>query len=131
MRQSIEKQREMMSAQRVVTVMFHGSRVVLAVVESIRAREVAAQSLSVPLTDLSVVAAASSLSRTLSAWELQEFPRHRTRSRTSLSINKFPAEEPVALSALAVSAVNPNKHGLTAVATVTTIMTEQRRCRAA
>jgi hypothetical protein len=131
MRQSIEKKRETMSGLRVVTVMFHDRNGVLAISDSFRARKGGAPSLSAALAVVSIVQTASLLPLPLNAAGLAEVARHRTRSRTSLSINKFPAEEPVALSALAVSAVNPNKYGLTAVATVTTIMTEQRRCRAA
>lgn len=131
MRQGIEKQRETMDGLKVVTVMFHDRTSVSAISESFRAREVSAQSLSAPLTGFSVVAAALSLSRTLNAWELREFARHRTRRRTTPSIIKFPAEEPVALSALAVSSVNPNKRGTQAAKNETTTMTEQRRCRAA
>lgn len=120
-----------MGGLKVVTVMFHDRNGVLAVSESFRARECTAQSLSATLTGGSVVSAISSLSRTLNAWALREFSRHRTRSRTSPSINKFSAEKPIAFSALAVSAVNPNRRGKQAAKDETTTMTEQRRCRVA
>jgi hypothetical protein len=131
MRQSIEKQQETMGGQKVVTVMFHDSRQIPAHAEPFRAREVVVPSLSAPLKDFSVVAVSSSLSRNLNANDLHEFTHHRTRRRTSPHIEKFSAEEPMAFSALAVSAVNPNKRGTQAAIYQTTTMTEQRCCAAA
>ncbi|MFP1646685.1 hypothetical protein [Pontitalea aquivivens] len=131
MHQSIEKKRETIGGLRVVTVMFRDRRGVRAISDSFRAREIAAQSLSVPLTGFSVVAPASSLPRTLNAYDLTDFARRRTRRRAAPSICKFSAEEPVALSASAVFAVNPNKRGTQAAKNETTTMTEQRRCAAA
>jgi hypothetical protein len=131
MRQRVEKQQETIPTRNFVTAMFHGSRVVLAVVESIRAREVAAQSLSVPLTDLSVVAAASSLPRTLNVPTVLDFHRRRTRRRAWPVIIEVSAERPVACSALAVSASDPIRRGNQAVFTATTKKSEQRCCAAA
>ena len=131
MRQGIEKQREDLGVQTAVTVMFHDRVSVWACFDSSPARESSVPSLSDPLTGGSVVPVASSLPRTLNAHDLHEFALHRTPRRATPSIDKFSAEEPVALSALAVFAVSPNKRGTQAAKTETTTMTEQRRCFAA
>ena len=132
MQQSIEKQQKTKSTQNSVTVMFHDRNGFLAVIDSFRAGSNAASSLSddlmVGVPDVSPV---PPLSSSVKVRPSRARSRHRTRRRTWPHIEKFSAEGPVALSALAVLAVNPNKRGTQADATVTTTMTEQRRCAAA
>ena len=132
MRQSIEKQQETKSSEVPVTVMFHDGRRVLGGNESFRAREIAAPSLSGLLAVHSgVVPYASSLSGVLTLVPQPHPSRARTRSRSLSQTEKFSAEEPMARSALAVFAANPNTRSTQAAAIVITPMTEQRRCAAA
>jgi hypothetical protein len=132
MQQSIENIMESRRAEMNVTAMFHGRTACFGSFYSFCARDHALPSLSAAVTGEALIPpAAPLLTLCLKVAIPIAHSRHRTRRRSLPHIEKFSAEEPVALSALAVSAVNPNKHGLTAVATVTTIMTEQRRCRAA
>ena len=132
MRQGIEKQRETKLPEVVVTVMFHDGELVLGGNGSFLAREDAAPSLSCALTgDLYVTSEAPSFSALLSVGISRDLSRHRTRRRTSKYIEKFSAEKPMARSALAVLAANPNTRSPKAAATVITTMTEQRRCAAA
>jgi hypothetical protein len=115
----IEKQRETKLIEAPVTAMFHGSQSVFGCVEFPRARESAAPSQSSHLTDAHFVHAPSSPPRALNA-DLIDFARHRTRRLTMPSMNKLPAEKPMALSVLAVFSVNPNKRrGSRAVAAET------------
>jgi hypothetical protein len=132
MRQIIDKKQETKSAQNSVTVMFHDRKVFLGVSDSFRARGNAAPSLSDALAgDLFVSPAAPSLPLPLN----ERFPRQRlfrrTRRRTTPHIEKFFAEVPNALSAWFVFGASPNSRSQNAAATITTIMTEQRRCAAA
>ena len=132
MRQSIEKKRETKSVQNSVTAMFHDRNGFLDVSGSFRARESAVSSPSDALAVGSpVVSSVLSLPSILKASGSGTHSRHRTRRRTSQQMEKFPAEEPMARSALTVLAVNPNKGGAQATANVITTMTEQRRCAAA
>jgi len=132
MRQSIEKKQETKAAPNSVTGMFHCSKGFFGASDSFLARVHAALSLSETLTgDVFVPAAAPSLLAHLKVPIPRAHPRRRTRRRTMPSINKFYAEGPIARSALAVLAANPNPRSQVAAATPITIMIEQRRCAAA
>lgn len=132
MRQSIENKRETKPSEVAVTVMFHDREHILGGNQSFRARENAAPSLPCVLTGYMFVASeAPSSSALLSVGISRDLSRHRRRRRTSKYIEKFFAEGPIARSALAVFAANPNTRSPKAAATVITTMTEQRRCAAA
>jgi hypothetical protein len=132
MLQGIEKKRETKPLQVLDIVMLHGRKSVLGSNGSLRAREDAAPSLSGLLAGISHFDSdVSSQSAFLTLMSQLHPSRDRTRSRSLSHTEKFSAEEPMARSALAVSAASPNTRSPQAAATVTTTMTEQRRCAAA
>lgn len=132
MRQSIEKEQENKSTPNSVTVMFHDRQALLGACDSFFARVGAARLLSDTLTgDLFIPATASPLPSHLKVSASRAHARHRTRRRSLPHIEKYYAEGPIAHSALAVLAVNPNSRSQIAAATIITTMTEQRRCAAA
>ena len=96
--------------------------------ESFCARENAASSLSVLLEVIFVVVSDASLQPRFLTLLPQIHPaRDRTRSRSLSHTEKFSAEEPMARSALAVSAASPNTRSPQAATTVITTITEQLR----
>jgi hypothetical protein len=131
MRQSIDNKRETKLSKECVTVMFHGGIIFLGGLNSCCAREDAALSQSeLQSVTSDVVPDASSQPRLLTFAQQTPSP-DRTRRRSLGRHRKFSLEEPMARSAWAVLAANPNTRSPQAAATVITTMTEQRRCEAA
>ncbi len=131
MRQSIGEQQENKMPDQSRAAIFHGSAILVCGFKSFRARRNGGLAVSTTLLGGVVLANELSLLRPLAMLNRTDFSPQRTRRRTLPHIKQFCAEEPLASSALAVLAVNPNKCGAHAVANVTTTMTEQRRCAAA
>ena len=131
MRLSIGKKREAKSFKAAVTVMYHDSICVLGGCNPSCARYNAAPPLSGLLAVISDFVADASPQSGLLPLPQRHSSRDRTRSRSLSHTEKFSAEEPMARSALAVSAASPNRRSPQAVATEITTKTEQRRCAAA
>lgn len=128
MRQSIEKQRETMSNQKIVTVMFHDRKAFSAVTHSFRARGNAAPSLSDPLAVTGpVVSPVPSLPPNMKVSDSRAQSRHRTRLRASQDVERFAAEVPHARSAWFVFGSNSSSHGQVTAATSATTVSEHRR----
>jgi len=123
MRQSIEKKQETKPSEVSVTVMFHGKRHALGENESFRARESSIVSLS---GELAVIRVHFFDASSPSGFESAPPERRRARSRSLSQAEKISAEGPMACSALAVSAANPNTRSPQAGATPITTTTEQR-----
>lgn len=128
MRQATEIKQETRQINSSVTVMLHGRRCVLAGYELFRARASAVASLS---GELAVIHHRFFDASSPSGFVNASPERHRARSPSLSRTEKFSAEKPLACSALASLAANPNKRSPQAVAIVITTMTEQRRCAAA
>lgn len=132
MRQHIEKNRETKLVEASVTVMFRGSQFVLGHVESLRTFEIAAPSLSDLLAvQVAFVPGASSLSpdlRSPNARSILVSPNAKASANADRKVFRGGANGSLRFGRLGG---HPNTRGTQAASTVTTPMTEQRRCAAA
>lgn len=128
MRQRIENKQETKLSEVAVTVMLHDRRLALGGNDSFLARASSVRSLS---GSLAVRFRCDSSALSPSGWVNASPERRRARCRSLSRSEKFPAEGPMARSALAVLVANQNTRSPKAVATPITSKTEQRRCFAA
>lgn len=130
MRQRIRNQRETKPSEHAATAVFHGGGF-LGGRELFRARPIVVLPLTYVLQMSFSASAKLSLVSAVSAFVRIGFLPHRRRVRPLSDAKTFRADGPTVCSALALAATNFNKRGSQAVVTVTTTLTEQRRCFAA
>lgn len=128
MRQGIESEREYELPKSTITVMFHGSLVVLGGFISLRARGSAGPTLPANLAVIShTVSDASSQVRLLPLSHQTPSP-DRTRRRPLSHAQKSSAEGPMARSAMAVLMAGLNTRSVQAADNPITTLIKQRSC---